>query len=206
MRIHRFTGPLVAAALLCAGVSAQASSVVLVDTAASEVRNGAYAGFYTLSIDATTLPGMCDDFSTHINVGDSWMATVNTYADIMGGAGKFGPTVKYNQAGWLFSLATSASASDQASIDEAIWKIMDPSGAPTPSTLAGQNYLAMATGGSHDTFDFTNIMEVVTAIPPSASQEFLIGPMASVPVPAAAWLFASGLAGLAGVARRRAAR
>ena len=117
------------------------------------------------------------------------------------GSGKFGPNPAiYSQAGYLFSLALSADYTNQADIDNAIWKIMDPG-----VTLANANataYFNTATSGAYDMFDWSAYMQVLTPEPSSASQEFLI-PVAPVPLPAAAWLFGSGLFGLGALARRR---
>jgi len=195
---------LVVATLLASSI-ANAASVQLVGTASSQNRGGALAGFYSLTIDGTPLLAMCDDRDTHVNVGDIWTADVYGYSTINGGGGKFGPApVKYSQVGYLFSLAPSASATDQASIDEAIWKIMTPTVSISP---AAQPYYTSATDGTHDSFDYTNFMQVVTPRPHTASQEYLIVPgqvpPASVPLPSALWLLLSGAAGLFGIARQQ---
>ncbi|MHB8471359.1 MAG: VPLPA-CTERM sorting domain-containing protein [Gammaproteobacteria bacterium] len=195
---------LVLAALLVSNI-ANAATVKLMDTASSQARGGALAGFYTLKIDGTQLLAMCDDRDTHVSPGDVWTADVYGYSTTNGGGGKFGPApVKYSQAGYLFSLAPSASATDQASIDEAIWKIMAPS---VVISAAAQPYYTSATDGTHDSFDYTNFMQVVTPRPFTASQEYLIVPgqvpPASVPLPSALWLLLSGAAGLFGIARQQ---
>lgn len=195
---------LILATLLASSI-ANAASVKLINTASSQARGGALAGFYTLEIDGTQLLAMCDDRDTHVSPGDVWTADVYGYSTINGGGGKFGPApVKYSQVGYLFSLAPSASATDQASIDEAIWKIMTPS---VVITAAAQPYYNDATNGTHDSFDYTNFMQVVTPRPFTASQEYLIVPgqvpPASVPLPSALWLLLSGAAGLFGATRQR---
>lgn len=115
--------------VILASTAANAASVTLLDTTNSQVRDGGYAGFYTLNIDGTNVLAICDDVSTHSTVLENWTANFNTQTDINGGAGKFyvNPPVNYHQVGYLFSLASSADYSHQASIDEAIWKIMTPS-------------------------------------------------------------------------------
>jgi hypothetical protein len=178
---------------------ANAASVTLVDLANSQNRGGFAAGFYTLKIDGTNVLAMCDDFSTNSTINETWTGNFNTQADINGGAGKFQPSpgpVAYHQAGYLFSLTSSADYSHQASIDQAIWKIMDAS-APALSGDAA-NYYSTATGGAYDTFDYSNVMRVLTPVPPGASQEFLV----AVPLPSALWLLFSGMAGLFSFARR----
>ena len=190
------------AAIVLVSTAANAASVTLVDVANSQVRDGAYAGFYTLKIDGNNVLALCDDFSTNSTIGETWTGFFNTQADINGGAGKFYPnTVGYHQIGYLFSLASSVDYSHQASIDEAIWKIMTPS-APFTPTGDALTYFNTATSGAYDAFDYSSYMLVLTPDPHSASQEFLVAPSA-VPIPSAVWLFLSGVTGLFGIARRQ---
>lgn len=80
---------------------------------------------------------------------------------------------------------------------------LDPSGGPTPATLQGSildasmNAVLVSAGnvgkawGGFDGTPYTEVFSVKFA------------PVSAVPVPAAVWLFGSGLLGLAGVARRK---
>ncbi|MHB8729126.1 MAG: hypothetical protein ACYC9K_08805 [Sulfuricaulis sp.] len=186
--------------IVLVSTAANAASVTLVNVANSQVRDGAYAGFYTLNIDGQNVLAMCNDFSTTSTVGETWTAYFNTQGGINSGAGKFYPnTVGYHQTGYLFSLTPSVDYSHQASIDEAIWKIMTPG---APFTLSGDalTYYNTATGGAYDSFDYSNVMRVLTPDPHSASQEFLV---AAVPLPSALWLLFSGVVGLFGFACRQ---
>ena len=68
-------------------------------------------------------------------------------------------------------------------------------------------WYASATDTTHDAFDWTGVMRVVTPNPAIQSsydvQEFLVGPGINVvPVPAAVWLFGSAL-GMMGWLRRK---
>ena len=184
--------------IMLVSMAANAASVTLMDVANSQNRDGFYAGFYTLKVNGQGILAMCDDFTTNTTPGQSWTANIYSYSDINSGAGKFGPNpVLYSQAGYLFSQAQSADYTNQADINNAIWKIMDPG-----VTLANANattYYNTATSGAYDTFNWSAYMQVITPVPPSASQEFL----APVPVPAAIWLLFSGAAGLFGTAWRR---
>ncbi len=203
---------LFAAALLCATTLANAASVTFTGVANSVDRGGVYTGFYSLTLDSQAILGLCDARYSVVNPPVTWTADVLTFADIQGGAiGKFNTplnTVKYSQAGWLFSQVSTLASNDysgQADIQEAIWKVMSPGYALVGAGASA--YYTAATGGTHDAFDWSGVMRVVTPNPLVQStydvQEFLIGPGISVvPVPAAAWLFGSAL-GLLGLGRRR---
>lgn len=206
---------MVVATIILASTVANASSVTFNGVANSIDRGGVYSGLYSLTLDTQTILGMCDSRNSFVSPPSTWTADIRTYADIQAGlVGKFnspstGATLaKYSQAGWLYGqmgLLLPTDYSGQADVQEAIWKIMIPS-----YVLVGGGasaYYASATDLSHDAFDWSTVMRVVTANPLAQEgidiQEFLIGPeMTVVPVPAAAWLFGSAF-GLLGMARRR---
>lgn len=198
--MKKIIGGLIALCCFIAGAPALASTVTLVNVNNAVARNGVWEGFYTLDVNGNSIQGMCDDLNTHVGIGESWTATVYNYADVVGGAGKFaslsGAVTRYSQVGWLFSQA-SGDANHNADLQEAVWKIMGAS--PTMSSNANSFY-ALATGGGHDTYDWTGVMKVVTPNPFNTSQEYLI-PAGVVPLPPAVWLFGSGLMGISLVAR-----
>lgn len=180
-----------------------ASTVTFNNVASSEARNGVWAGFYSLTIDGNPVLAMCDDRYT--GTATNWNASIYGYSTINSGGGKFGPNaVAYSRAGWLFSQAPAASSTDQASIDEAIWKVMNPS---VTITAAANPYYTAATSGAYDSYNWSNDMLVVTPDPFSASQEFLITPdsvppSSIVPLPSSVWLLFSGVMGLVAISRR----
>ncbi len=199
---------------LLATTGAQASTLKLVNVNNAQDRNGVYAGLYTLNIDGQNVLAMCDDFNTEIHIGQQWTANAYNYAGIVDGAPvKFaaGGTARYSEIGYLFSQVPTSTATQQADINLAIWKIMTPSAALTLSGAA-LNYYDTATHGAYNTFDYSQGMEVWTPNPLNSSQEFLTVPFgtvpttSTVPVPAAAWLFMSGLMGLTVVSRRSRAQ
>lgn len=207
---------LAAATLLLAAVAAQASSVTFNNVANSVNRGGVYSGFYSLTLDTDAILGMCDSRYSLVNPPVTWTADILTFADIQAGlVGKFNnpsnPITKanYSRAGWLFSQIGTLAPNDyagQADIQEAIWKIMSPS-----YVLVGAGasaWYTSATDASHDSFDWSAVMRVVTPNPlvqdATDIQEFLVGPgITVVPVPAAVWLFGSAV-GIMGWVRRRA--
>jgi hypothetical protein len=207
---------LVAATLMMASTGANALSTVTFNNVAFSVnRGGAASGFYNLTIDTESILGMCDSRNSLVNPPVTWTADIRSFADIQAGAvGKFNSPstaatlAQYSQAGWLFSQIPAqgpANYSAQADIQEAIWKIMLPG-----YTLVGAGasaFYTSATDTTHDAFDWSAVMRVVTPNPAIQEsidvQEFLIGPdMNIVPVPAAVWLFGSAL-GMLGLSRRR---
>jgi len=206
----------VAATLMLAATAANAASVTFNNVANSVNRGGVYSGFYSLTIDGQGILGLCDARFSLVNPPVTWTADVLTYSDIQAGlVGKFNnpsnPITKanYSRAGWLFSQISTLAPNDysgQADIQEAIWKIMSPSYALVGGGAAG--WYASATDTTHDAFDWTGVMRVVTPNPliqqSTDVQEFLVGPGPQVvPVPAAVWLFGSAL-GIMGLARRKA--
>lgn len=193
---------LLATGIANAAVAATAASVELTGIGDSQVRDGAYAGFYELKVDGLDILAMCDDRLTEVSIGDTWMANSFTFADIQAGAPvKFASSgvEKYSQVGYLFNILKDSSASDQADFNLAIWEIMTPGSTTLNSTALA--YYNDATSGAYDNFNFGGIMGVLTPDPVNASQEYLFK-ISAVPIPAAVWLFGSGLLGLVGVARR----
>ena len=196
---------------LLLSTASSAATIKLVDVDHALPRDGVYAGLYTLNIDGQNELAMCDDFNTAIYIGLQWTATPYGYSQIVGSAPvKFASAgvSKYSEIGYLFSLVPTSSASQQADINLAVWKIMTPTAA---LSLTGDalSYFNNATSGAYNTFDYTKFMRVWTPNPLNASQEFLSAPPtatppSSVPLPAGLWLFASGLAGLVGTLRRTA--
>lgn len=216
-RLSAIRGLVAAAVLLAAATAANAASVTFNGVANSVDRGGVYSGYYSLTIDSANILGLCDARYSLVNPPVTWTADIRYYADIQSGAiGKFNSPstpatlAKYSQAGWLFGQLGSLAPNDyagQADIQEAIWKIMSPSYALVGAGASA--WYAAATDTTHDAFDWSAVMRVVTPNPLVQQavdvQEFLVGPgMTVVPVPAAVWLFGPAL-GIMGFVRRQRA-
>ncbi|MSR10089.1 MAG: hypothetical protein EXR82_11330 [Gammaproteobacteria bacterium] len=205
----------VTATLILATTVANAASVTFNNVANSVDRGGAASGFYSLTLYTQSILGMCDARYSVVSPPTTWTADIRSFADIQAGAlGKFNTPfsaatlAKYSRAGWLFSQIGTLLPADydgQADIQEAIWKIMTPAYVPVGGGAAA--WYAAAIDGTHNAFDWTGVMRVVTPNPDIQSsidvQEFLVGPGINVvPVPAAVWLFSSAL-GMMGWLRRQ---
>ena len=127
-------------------VRADTVTLQLVNTAPNNVAGGVYVYPYNFSINgsASLTALLCDDYNDEVQLGESWTAKVNTLAAAAAGAGYFGATTNYYQAGWLFEqLVNNAANASPDSINWAIWKIMSPS-ITVPSTVLGD----VSTAGS----------------------------------------------------------
>jgi hypothetical protein len=193
------------ACLLTFPLHANASTLTLLDQGNSAVINlgdgGVYAGLYHMSLDGNSISAMCDDYLTHIYFGDTWGVDVWTYNDVTNG--KFydlgNAAENYSMAGWLFSQTFGVTdANTLASINAAIWSIFDPALVPQ---LTEQAKIYYANAQSWGSFNWSNVMYVLTPAEDFTSQEFLT--RAPVPEPATMLLLGVGLVALAGFGRKK---
>ncbi len=166
------------------------------------------AGLNELSIDGQTTFAINTE-SAKIRPGKVWTATVNSYADIQAGAGKYndrdGDADKYNQAGWLFNqlvITDSLSKANRrlnSAINKAIWKIMGKKGRlkGTANSLYSR---AVAGDPAIDDYNWSNSMLVYTSTDRRSEFFAPLAPIAT-PLPSAAFLFGSMLLGLIGIIR-----
>lgn len=196
-------GVLSAVVLSVCAISAEAATVPIefVGVGVSIPYSGAYAGYYDAFVNGVPTSVFCDDATHAIFSGDKWDADELTYADMQYGAmGKFADVTKYSQVGWLYSQTQSATALVRAELQAAVWTIMSPSAGITLDSTA-QDFLSQATDGTHDNFDWSHTMTVLTPNPLNSGQEFLKDPT-PVPEPAAYVLFSSGIIVLGGFVKK----
>lgn len=193
--------------------SARADSYLVLTGNSGSADNGVYVGPYPITVDGTLQGLVCDDYSTHTTGGESWYATVNTWATLTDakfynnptfGNNITGPTSAddaYKQVFWLTDQMQSH-PSQVGPINYAIWAIMDPVDL-TPAVLSGLSdsgaiayWLGQATlGGS--TVNTGNYL-IYTPDPLNASQEFI----RPVPIPSTLLLLIPGLLGIVGLRKR----
>lgn len=194
MKKSLLIGLLSAVMLSVSTVSAGASllNIEFQGTGTSVPYHGLYAGYYDVTIDGELDRLICDDVAHTIYPGDSWQAWEFTFSDMQNGAiGKFTGLEKYSQAGWLFGQMPAMIPLVQAQMQAAIWTIMAPS-AGVPLDGLAERFFLQATDGSHNSFDWSNTMTVLTPSPLGSGQEFLRH-TTPVPEPSAFILFGSGL-------------
>jgi hypothetical protein len=148
--------------------AAPEDTLTLVNVGPGNVMGGVYTSPYGISVDGTTVPLICDDFTTDISFGESWQAIPTTFSAIQAGANpegtpKFTPMDIQNYA-TVAVLAAELMAlpdtNDQTISEElgeisyALWDVFDPTllnsvntgfGTLTGGELsAAQGYLAGA--------------------------------------------------------------
>jgi len=202
MKIIRMFTAMLAGALMLFSGGAFSVPVELTGISDSVPYERVYAGFYEIKTNGNTTLAMCDDIGTSMNIGDTWEGVWYTKPDVDTGANvKFSgsdQSVRYSQAGWLFSQAASVIPAERARIHAAVWNVMTPGGIAMDA--AAQGYYDFATSGLYDAFPWENVMRVLTPDPFGAAQEMFV---ATIPIPATLYLFGSGILGVACVGRRK---
>ncbi|HVA65230.1 MAG TPA: PEP-CTERM sorting domain-containing protein [Terriglobales bacterium] len=173
---------------------------------------GVYYYPYQLIVNGSSVTVACDDYADTVHLGESWLASVNTFADLShtlffnsAGVGL------YQQAAWLYSqfLPTPPLQDNvNAAINFAMWDLFDGSAPgfntsnPT-STTSSKYWLNLAATQNLSGFDFSQfvIYTPVSGWPSNDGrpQEYI----GEVPEPGTVLLFMTGLLGLAGLAWRR---
>lgn len=174
---------------------------------------GVYYYPYQLTVNGASVTVACDDYADDVSLGESWNASVNTFADLShtlfynNGAG----VSLYRQAAWLFTQfqpTPPLTNNVNAAINYAIWDLFDGSAPGFNTSNPGSNtssayWLSQAAAQNLAGFNFSDfvIYTPVSGWPSNDGQpQEYIG---EVPEPGTVFLFLTGLLGLAGLAWRR---
>jgi len=215
VKTHALVLFIVLAAAVSLASSAKADTVSITLTGVSGgVQGNVYTSPYYATIGNTAnVPIVCDDYSHDVYIGESWIASVSTFADLSNvrfWQGSQAATLQlYDEAAYLFN-ALSQVPSQIGNISFALWAIFDPidvkssagwttgGNAINPTSAAG--WLANAQSQTYTAGEFSNF-EILT--PCSQSPQGLVCPTTSAasaqeclvrtPEPSSVLLLAIGL-------------
>jgi hypothetical protein len=174
VKTHTLVLFIVLAATLSFASSANADTVSVTLTGVSGgVQGNVYTSPYYATVGPTAnVPIVCDDYSHEVYMGESWIASVSTFANLSNT--RFGNLVSapqlYDEAAYLFN-ELSQVPSQVGNISFALWAIFDPSDVTTsagwttggnainPTSAAG--WLANAQGQTYTAGEFSNF-EILT--------------------------------------------
>ena len=169
---------------------------------------GEYVGPLGANLNDNIINGgiTCLDITTTTYVPTSFGVTVDTLSPVNLSDAKFfqgnpNQLFYYEEAALLIGqLATHTNQIGEISF--AIWRIMAPAHAAGPDATLENWWMNWAASQNMALYDFSSV-KIYTAIPGSSNQEFMSGVVTSaVPIPAAIWIFGSGLLGLIGIRKR----
>ena len=164
------------------------------------VSGGYYTYPYYFSINGgTATPLMCDAFTNHIAVGDSWSAHVS---GLLSGKGLFGTDIQdYKAAGIIFNGVMNGTI-DAKIGNVAVWNLFDRGITTDAAVLAlDGSALLLAQHAPSGEFKGLVLYTPVGGSPGIGPQEF-IGYQA-VPEPSSLVFFGTGLLGIIVIARKR---
>ena len=207
MHRSRFLLSLVVALFLSAVASADSVPVTMTLLGTGTNNSGGYYTYpYYFSINGgKATPLMCDSFTNHVSIGDSWSAHVT---GLLSGKGLFGNQLTdYKAAGIIFMSVMSGKVSATTG-NWAVWNLFTPGITADAAVLAlDQSALASAKYTPASSFRGLVLYTPVGATPGHGPQEYIgYGPGLSTPEPGTMMMLGTGLIGIAGLMRRKLSR
>ncbi len=220
INLKNITLSITSAALLLISAAAIAAPVDIsyqgagTSTSLKTKKNGSVnAGLNAITVDGTNSLAVN---TSNSSMAGTWEATVNNYAAVQAGAGKYNGgrkgKEKYAKAGYLFSLLdiseslSSTAAKYNALVNYVIWDIMD--GAPDLKDRREKKLVKALKkrADANKKFDWSTTMQVYTSNDPGVTREFFaVLPPIATPIPSALFLFGSMALGLFGIVTRKQA-
>lgn len=180
MKTHAIILFVVLAVALSVASTAKADSVTVTLTGDSGgVQGGVYTSPYYATVGTTTnVPIVCDDYAHSVYLGESWTASVSTFANLSNARfwqGTQAATLQlYDEAAYLFN-ELYLQPSQRGDISFALWAIFDPSQVKSSAgwTSNAAWWLASAQSQTYTVGEFSDF-RVLTPLSSTSPQEYLV--------------------------------
>jgi len=203
----RFLLSLVVALFLTTAALADSAPVNLTLLYTGPNNSGGYYTYpYYFSINSgEATPMMCDSFTNHVSVGESWAANVT---GLLSGKGMYGKQfIDYKAAGIIFLGVTSGKISATTG-NWAVWNLFDPGVTTDSAALAlDKNAIFLAKHTPSSALKGLVLYTPVGASPGQGPQEYIgYGRTLTTPEPGTMMMIGTGLVSIAGLMRRKLSR
>jgi hypothetical protein len=161
-------------------VAAKADTVNVTLTGVSGgIQGNVYTSPYFATVGSSTnVVIVCDDYTHEVYTGESWVASVYTFADLSHvrfWQGSQASTLKlYDEAAYLFEELFSQ-PSQSGDISFALWAVFSPAAVESSAgwTANAASWLANAQGQTYSTGEFSDF-QILTPYSSTSPQEYLV--------------------------------